>query len=110
MTTNVVSLPKSPSKSRKPRTRKQPISARMVRRLKLQHGTALLLGVIAAAMTTVSLSHIAGGVGQLAHGDVPDWQCWMVSVGLDLNYVTMEMAGVVAAMAHVRDRLHRLTR
>jgi hypothetical protein len=27
-----------------------------------------------------------------------------------VNYVAMEMAGVVAAMQHVRDRLHRLTR
>jgi hypothetical protein len=70
---NVIAL-KATAKARKPAkaTRQQPISARMVRRLKLQHGTALLLGVIAAAMTTVSLSHIAGGVGQLTHGAVPD--------------------------------------
>jgi hypothetical protein len=33
-----------------------------------------------------------------------------VAIGLDVNYVAMEMAGVVAAMQHVRDRLHRLTR
>ncbi len=26
------------------------------------------------------------------------------------NYIAMEMAGVVAAMQHVRDRLHRLTK
>jgi hypothetical protein len=102
--TNIVSLPVR--KSRKA-SRKQPISARMTRGLKLQHGTALLLGVIAAAMTTVSLSHIAGGVGHLTHSAVPEWQAWGVAIGLDANYVTMELAGLVAAMQHVRDRLHR---
>jgi hypothetical protein len=29
---------------------------------------------------------------------------------LDVNYVAMELAGVVAAMQHVRDRLHKLTK
>jgi hypothetical protein len=61
-------------------------------------------------MTTVSLSHIAGGVETITHAAVPEWQAWGVAVGLDVNYVAMEMAGVVAAMQHVKDRLHRLTR
>jgi hypothetical protein len=86
------------------------MSARMMRRLKLQHGSALLLGAVAAAMTTVSLSHIAGGVDHITHHAVPEWQAWGVAIGLDVNYVAMEMAGVVAAMQHVKDRLHRLTR
>lgn len=94
----------------RPPLRKQEISERMLRRLKLQHGTAMLLGIVAAAMTVVSLSHIADGVEHITHGAVPVWQCWGVAVGLDVNYVAMEMAGVVAAMQHVRDRLHRLTR
>jgi hypothetical protein len=106
---NVVPLSK-PGKHRKAAKAKAPMSSRMVRRLKLQHGTALLLGVVAAAMTTVSLSHIAGGVTHITHAAVPEWQAWGVAVGLDVNYVAMEMAGVVAAMQHVKDRLHRLTR
>jgi hypothetical protein len=88
----------------------KPVTARMLRRIKLQHSAAVLIGLIAAAMTTVSLSHIAGGVESLTHAAVPGWQAWMVSLGLDANYIAMEMAGVVAAMQHVRDRLHRLTR
>jgi hypothetical protein len=104
---NVISLNKS-----KPRkvAKTKPPTARMARRIRLQHYSAVLLGLIAAAMTTVSLSHIAGGVETLTHGAVPGWQAWMVSLGLDANYIAMEMAGVVAAMQHVRDRLHRLTR
>jgi hypothetical protein len=82
----------------------------MTRRIKLQHFSAVLLGVVAAAMTTVSLSHIAGGVEHLTHGAIPQWQAWGAAVGLDINYDAMEMAGVVAVMQHVRDRLHRLTR
>jgi hypothetical protein len=86
------------------------MSARMLRRLKLQHGVALFVGAVAAAMTTVSLSHVAGGVDHITHHAVPMWQCWGVAVGLDCGYVAMELGGLVAAMQHVRDRLHRLTR
>ncbi len=86
------------------------MSQRMLRRIKLQHWSAALLGTVAAAMTTVSLSHIAGGVEHITHGAVPEWQAWGAAIGLDGNYIAMEMAGVVAAMQHVRDRLHRLTR
>src|SRR5260370_34169932 len=86
------------------------MSQRMLRRIKLQHWSAALLGTVAAAMTTVSLSHIAGGVEHITHGAVPEWQAWGAAIGLDVNYIAMEMAGVVAAMQHVRDRLHRLTR
>jgi hypothetical protein len=107
---NVIQLPKTTKPARKAAKAKQLMSARMVRRLKLQHGTALLLGAVAAAMTTVSLSHIAGGVDHITHHAVPVWQAWGVAVGLDVNYVAMEMAGVVAAMQHVKDRLRRLTR
>jgi hypothetical protein len=109
-TPNVIPL-QTPRKSRKPaKAKRSEPSVRMTRKLRLQHGTAVLLGLVAAAMTTVSLSHIATGVESITHGAVPAWQAWGVSVGLDVNYVAMEMAGVVAAMQHVRDRLHRLTR
>jgi hypothetical protein len=86
------------------------MSSRMMRRLRLQHAVAVVIGLVAAGMTTVSLSHIAAGVDQLTHSSVPQWQAWGVAIGLDINYVAMELAGVVAAMQHVRDRLHKLTR
>jgi hypothetical protein len=112
MTTQNVIRIAAPAKSRKAKTaaRKQPISQRMARRIRLQHGVAGLIGIVAAAMTTVSLSHIAGGVDTITHHAIPTWQCWGLAVGLNINYVAMEMAAVVAAMQHVRDRLHRLTR
>jgi hypothetical protein len=112
MTTQNVIRIAAPAKSRKakPAARKQPISQRKARRIRLQHGVAGLIGIVAAAMTTVSLSHIAGGVDTITHHAIPTWQCWGLAVGLDINYVAMEMAAVVAAMQHVRDRLHRLTR
>jgi hypothetical protein len=106
---NVITLPKTSKPARKI-AKAKPITARMTRRLNLQHVAAALIGTVAAAMTTVSLSHIAGGVTHITHAAVPEWQAWGVAIGLDVNYVAMEMAGVVAAMQHVRDRLHRLTR
>jgi hypothetical protein len=109
---SIVNLhPTTKPTTRKATTKKaKPITARMARRIRLQHFSAVLLGVVAAAMTTVSLSHIAGGVEHITHAAVPGWQAWGVAIGLDVNYVAMEMAGVVTAMQHVRDRLHRLTR
>jgi hypothetical protein len=109
-TDNVLRIPTKTKPTRKAAKRRQTLSARMLRRIRLQHGAAALLGTVAAAMTTVSLSHIAGGVDHVTHAAVPEWQAWGVAIGLDVNYVAMEMAGVVAAMQHVRDRLHRLTR
>jgi hypothetical protein len=111
---NVVKLEPQVKTRKHRRTRpvkaRHSVSARMLRRLKLQHGVAGVIGLIAAAMTTVSLSHIAGGIAVITHGAVPDWQAWGCAIGLDANYIAMEMAGVVAAMQHVRDRLRRLTR
>jgi hypothetical protein len=62
----------------------------MAPRIRLRHGAAPLLGLVVAAMTTVSLSHIAGGVDHLTHHAVPEWQAWGVAIGLDINYVSME--------------------
>jgi hypothetical protein len=110
MNVTTLPLPASSKKSLRRASRARRVSARMIRRVRLQHYSAVLLGTVAAAMTTVSLSHIAGGVAAITHGAVPGWQAWGVAVGLDVNYVAMEMAGVVVAMQHVRDRLHHLTR
>jgi hypothetical protein len=101
---------KPTQKTTRKAVRAKPMTARMARRIKLQHWAAILLGTVASAMTIVSLSHIAGGVEHITHGVVPEWQAWGVAIGLDINYIGMEMAGVVAAMQHVRDRLHKLTK
>src|SRR5260370_8512590 len=101
-------------KPRQKTTRKvvkaKPVSSRMLRRVRLQHWSAVLLGVVAAAMTTVSLSHIPGGVEHITHGAVPEWQAWGAAIGFDVNYIAMEMAPPVAAMQHVRHPLHPLPR
>jgi hypothetical protein len=70
----------------------------------------MLLGSVASAMTIVSLTHVADGVQYLTHGAVPDWQAWGLAIGLDINYVAMEMAGLVAAVQGVREKLQKLTR
>ena len=106
---NVVTLPKPGKPARKAKTQHR-MSARMIRRIRLQHGTAGLLGAVASAMTLVSLSHIAGGIGHVTHGVIPEWQSWSLAAGLDINYLGMELGAVVAAWQHVRDRLHRFTR
>jgi hypothetical protein len=63
---------------------KQPLSARMQRHIRMQHISALLLGTVAAAMTTVPLSQIAGGAEHITHAAVPAWQAWGVAIGLPL--------------------------
>jgi hypothetical protein len=46
----------------------------------------------------------------ITHDAIPAWQAWGLAVGLDINYVAMEMAGLVTATQVVRDKLHKLTR
>jgi hypothetical protein len=115
MTTNVLPM----EVARKPPRAKSPkppapapkaISAKTARRITWQRRSAALLGTVASAMTVVSLAHVAGGVQSITHGAVPAWQAWGLAVGLDINYIAMEMAGLVTATQLVRDKLHRLTR
>jgi hypothetical protein len=73
---NVLPLPTRQKTHRKARQAKQPLSLRMRRRIRMQHMSAVLLGAVAAAMTTVSLSHIAGGVTHITHAAIPEWQSW----------------------------------
>src|SRR5262245_34120688 len=106
-------IPAAP-KPRRPKSKAAPaakaVSAKALRRTRLQHWSAMLLGSVASAMTIVSLTHVAGGVQLVTHDAVPDWQAWGLAIGLDINYVAMEMAGIVAATSVVRDKLHKLTR
>jgi hypothetical protein len=101
-----------------PRAKKPPaptaapkaISAKTARRITWQRRSAALLGTVASAMTVVSLAHVAGGVQSITHGAVPAWQAWGLAVGLDINYIAMEMAALVTATRGVRDKLHKLTK
>lgn len=110
-TQKIVTLPTS-SPRRKIKAAKAPptLSKRTQRRIRLQHMSSALLASVATVMTGVSLAHIAGGTQFITHDAIPEWQAWGIAIGLDVNYVGMELAGVVAAMQHVRDRLHKLTR
>lgn len=86
------------------------MSRRMKIRTTLQRGAGLVLAGVATSMTTVSLEHTATGLDIITHGAIPTWEAWGVAVGIDINYVGMEFAGVVAAMQHVRERLHKFTK
>jgi hypothetical protein len=116
MTTNVLPMevarkPPRAKPSKPPATAAVPkVSAKTAQRVTWQRRSAALLGTVASAMTVVSLTHIAGGVQLITHDAVPAWQAWGVAVGLDINYIAMEMAGLVTATQVVRDKLHRLTR
>jgi hypothetical protein len=115
-TTNVLPMevarkpPRAKSPAPAARTVPKAISAKTARRTTWQRRSAALLGTVASAMTVVSLTHVAGGVQLVTHDAVPSWQAWGLAVGLDINYVSMEMAGLVTATQPVRDKLHRLTR
>jgi hypothetical protein len=98
--------PKPPAPAAAPKA----ISAKTARRITWQRRSAALLGTVASAMTVVSLMHIAGGVQLITHDAIPAWQAWGLGVGLDINYIAMEMPGLVTATQLVRDKLHKLTR
>jgi hypothetical protein len=116
MTTNVLPMevarkPPRAKPSKPPATAAVPkVSAKTARRITWQRRSAALLGTVASAMTVVSLTHIAGGVQLITHDAIPAWQAWGLAVGLDINYIAMELGGLVTATQLVRDKLHKLTR
>lgn len=110
MDATVTKLPTSKKPASKTSKAPKKVSAKLLRRISWQHRAGMLLAAVATCMTAVSLAHIAAGVEHLTHGAVPHWQSWCVAIGLDVNYIGMELAGVVAALQHTKDKLHQFTK
>lgn len=52
--------------------------------------TGVAIGVVASALTGLSLSHLAHGVELVTHA--PAWEAWAMAVGIDLGFVALELS------------------
>lgn len=89
--------PKSGSKSR-----------RMSRSLRRQTGAAMGVGLIAATLTALSLSHLAHGIAIVTAS--PSWEAWAMASGIDLGFVALELAQLTASTERVRRAVLHYTR
>jgi hypothetical protein len=67
-------------------------SPQITRAVKRQAMTATGIGVVAATLTGLSLSHLAHGIELVTAS--PSWQAWAMAVGIDLGFVALELAQV----------------
>jgi hypothetical protein len=70
------------------------------RRLAQQHGAAVAVAAVGAALVALSLAHLAGGIEILTRA--PSWEAWFMAVGIDLAFVALEIAMLSAATDRVR--------
>lgn len=62
-------------------------------RIARQRQVAMGMGLVAATLTGLSLSHLAKGVAIVTHSDT--WEGWAMAVGIDLGFIAMELGQIV---------------
>ncbi len=103
MATVTVLQPKSTPKT--PRQLRR--TTRATRSLRRQAATAVGIGLVAVTLTTLSLSHLAHGIGIVTHAEV--WEAWAMAVGIDLGFVALELSQL-AIGDKVRRQVSRFAR
>ncbi len=89
MTTATVT--RLPTSSR-PAVRRTPRGS--VRRMRRQAMAGAAVGFVALTLTALSLTHLAAGIKIVTQA--PTWEAWAMAVGIDLGFVVLEMAQIVA--------------
>jgi hypothetical protein len=60
-----------------------------------QAATACGIGLVVMTLTALSLSHLAHGIEIVTAS--PGWQSWAMAIGVDLGFVALELAMVMAS-------------
>jgi hypothetical protein len=104
MTTNILSLPKTPKQSTKSKTTPRPRKPSLRERLAIASATSI--GAVAVGATALSLTDLADSIGDVAH--VAMWKSYALAIALDLNFVATESFSLFATAA-VAKATHRAT-
>jgi hypothetical protein len=86
---NVVRLEKAETKA------KVRVARCKVKASNRQAVTACGIGLVAMTLTALSLSHLAHGIAIVTGS--PDWQSWSMAIGVDLGFVALELAMIMAS-------------
>lgn len=77
-----------------------PTSKMATRALARQAGAALSVGVVAALLTTLSLSHLAHGITAITGAS--EWEGWSMAIAIDLGFIVLELCQLAATSEKVR--------
>lgn len=81
---------------------------KMARKMKRQGLSAVGVGLVAATLTGLSLSHLAHGIEIVTVS--PAWEAWAMAVGIDLGFVALELSQLTAATEKVQKQISKFTR
>jgi hypothetical protein len=73
-----------------------------------QTGAAISVGSIAMVLTGLSLNHLAHGIELVTNS--PSIESWSMGVGIDLGFVSLELAQIMATTEKLRKLISRYTR
>lgn len=80
-------------------------SRKLALRLTRQRYAAIALGAVAVTLTALSLTHLAAGLAIVTHA--PLWEAWAMAVGIDLGFITLELAQIAVTSDKLRSQLQR---
>jgi hypothetical protein len=94
---------------RKPATITKKASSRSFqKKMRRQAMSAVAIGVVAVALTALSLDHLAAGIDIVT--GTSGWQSWAMAIGIDLGFITLELAQIAAATDKVSKLVSKFTK
>jgi hypothetical protein len=81
---------------------------RATRALRRQSLAAAGIGLVACTVTALSLHHLADGIMLVTKA--PTWEAWSEGTGIDLGFVSMELATIAATTDKLRKAISRYTK
>lgn len=89
-------------------SRNKRLTPTATRRILRQRVAAYFVGGVCLTLTGLSLSHLAHGVDVIT--GTRSWHSWAMAIGIDLGFVSLEAAELLAATPAIRAALARYTR
>jgi hypothetical protein len=83
-------------------------SVRVTKAIRRQSIAAVGVGLVACVVTGLSLHHLADGIMLVTRA--PAWEAWSEGTGIDLGFVSMELASIAATTDRLRKAIGRYTR
>ena len=87
---------------------KSPRSKSFLKRMRRQGTAACAIGGVSATLVALSLSHLAHGIAIVTAA--PEWESWAMATGIDLGFVALEGAQVMASTPALRNQVGKFAK
>jgi hypothetical protein len=81
---------------------------KQAKKLHRQGMAAVGIGMVASTLTVLSLNHLAHGITIVTQA--PNWEAWSMAAGIDLGFISLELAQLAAASEKVLKQITKFTR